>query len=640
MKTFDSIAIGSLTLRNRLVMAPVKTAFGDIEGKVTDRLIRYYRRRARGGVGAIIVEPLFVATAGKEHPKQLGAAHDGQVAGLRRLVEAIHEHGAAAIAHLNHAGRAANPKASGTAPEAPSAVRCETTGATPVPLTRERIDAIVSAFGEAASRAVAAGFDAVEVQCGLGYLVAQFYSPRTNMRDDDYGGTEENRARFARRVLEAVRKGTGDRIPVTARISGTEQAPGGLDPAAAVALAALLEAAGVAALHVASGSACDSPPWYYQHMALPEEVNARFARDIKQHANVPVIAAGRLGDPALIERLISEGGVDLVALGRPLVADPDLPRKMQEDRAGQVIQCGACLQGCLVGVKSGKGIGCIVNPEPGREGEPMPERGAQRRIVVVGAGPAGLTVARMASERGHEVIVLERSQTVLGGQFAVSYLAPGKQAMRKTLDSLIRVATKSGADIRMGVDADADTVASLEPDVAVVATGAVPARLPIPGIEDTLTGEDILTEAVEPGRDVLVIGGGLIGIEVAEFLAARGREVVVVEMMQEIARDMEPITRKITMKRIASMPITILTGTTVKAIENGMATVTGPDGERALGPFEAIVTAVGTRPRDELSASLRARGIEVHVVGDAKEIGQVQGAVRSAWELGIRLSAA
>jgi len=637
MEPFESIAIGSMEIRNRLLMAPVKTAFGDKEGKVTDKLVHYYRRRAAGGVGAIIVEPLFVDPAGKEHPKQLGAATETQVEGLSRLVEAIHGEGAKAIAHLNHAGRAANPKATGRQPEAPSAVPCGTTGATPAAMSEERIQEVVAAYGAAARRALEAGFDAVEVQCGLGYLVAQFYSPRTNMRTDAYGGTEEKRSRFLREVLDAVRTATGGRIPVLARMSWEEKVDGGLDLAGAARMARELVSAGVAALHVVSGSACDSPPWYYQHMSLPEGVNARQAQEIKKEVQVPVIAAGRLGDPERIREVLTGGVVDLVALGRPLVADPDLPRKMESNQDDLVVRCGGCLQGCLLGVKSGAGVGCIVNPELGHEGEAVTPASTRRRIVVVGGGPAGLTAARVAAERGHDVVVLERSSEVLGGQFAMSYLAPGKQAMQHTVDSLVRLARRSGADIRMGVEAGEETVLALNPDAVVVATGAEPVQLPVPGLEEALTGAEILRGAVTPGPKVLVVGGGMVGVEVAEFLGERGHEVDVVEMLGEVARDMEPVTRALTMKRLAALPVRFHTDCRIQAVRSGVAVLATPDGEKELGPFDTVVVAVGTRPHDPLSSRLEARGIEVHVVGDARELGQVQGAVASGWEVARKL---
>jgi 2,4-dienoyl-CoA reductase-like NADH-dependent reductase (Old Yellow Enzyme family)/thioredoxin reductase len=631
MSVFETMHIGDLVLENRLLMAPVKTGFGGLYGEVTDQMVAYYRRRALGGVGGIIVEPMYIDVAGKEHAKQLAIDNDAAIAGLARLVAAIHEGGAKAIAHLNHAGRAANPKASGRPPEAPSAVACPSTGATPRELDASRIHDLVSAFGEAARRAREAGFDAVEVQCGLGYLVAQFLSPRTNHRSDEYGGDPVRRARFASEVMDAVTQALSDAVPVISRISAREQVDGGLDLPDGIGLARRLVDLGAAAIHVVTGSACDTPPWYYQHMSLPEGINERLAVQIRAAISVPVIVAGRLGDPDRIERVIEARQADFVALGRPLVADPDLPLKMNQGRSDDVVLCGSCLQGCLANVKAGKGIGCIVNPEVGHEGETERPPASRRRIVVVGGGPAGLTVAIIARRRGHRVTLLERGE--LGGDFLLAPLAPGKAAMARPLRSLIARARQSGAEIETGLEATVERIASLEPDVVVLATGARPASVEIRGLATALTGNDVLMGRSETGDNVLIVGGGTVGIEVAESLAGLGKTVTVVEILREIARDMEPLTRKMTIHRLGQLPVAILTGTVLERFRDGTATVKGPDGARELGPFDSVVVAVGTEPNDALAEPLRARGLDVRVVGAVAGRHQIMGAVGSAWQL-------
>jgi 2,4-dienoyl-CoA reductase-like NADH-dependent reductase (Old Yellow Enzyme family)/thioredoxin reductase len=631
MKTFEAVRIGKLALANRLLMAPVKTGFAGPDGLVTEQLLAYYRRRAEGGVGAIIVEPLFVDAGGKEHPRQLAIDTQETVEGLRRLADTIHDGGAKAVAHLNHGGRASNPKVIGQPPEAPSEVACPTTGAVPRILRKTRIHELVKSFAASARRAHEAGFDAVEIQCGLGYLISQFLSQRTNQRTDEYGGDQERRDRFAHEVVDAVRDALNGTIPIIARISASEQIDGGLALDDAQRFARRLVDWGVSAIHVVTGSACDTPPWYYQHMSLPNGVNENFAAQIKPEIGVPTIVAGRLGDPDRIEQVIGGGLADMVALGRPLVADPDLPRKMAEGRTDEIVLCGSCLQGCLANVKAGKGLGCIVNPEVGNESHIERPAEKERHVVIVGGGPAGLTAAIVARRRGHRVTLLERDE--LGGQFTLAPLAPGKAAMTRPLTSLIQLASSSGATIRTETEATVKSVVSLDPDVVVLATGASPAKIPVTGLDCAFTGDQVLKEEVDTGKSVLIVGGGMVGIEVAEFLAVQGKTVTVIEILDEIAHDMFPITRKLTLKRLKDLPVEILTETVLESVDGGQAVVRGPAGVRHLGPFDSVVVAVGTKSNCELATPLLAQGLDVHVVGDAAELEQIIGAVRSAWEV-------
>jgi 2,4-dienoyl-CoA reductase-like NADH-dependent reductase (Old Yellow Enzyme family)/thioredoxin reductase len=630
MDPFESLKIGSLELANRLLMAPVKTAYGNKNGDVTDRHIAYYARRAEGGIAAVIPEPLYVAQAGKEHPKQLSILTPEHVQGLKRLTGALHAKGTLAIAHLNHAGRAAQPKASGRNPESPSAVTCPSTGVTPDVMTAERVAGVVGRYAAAAGKAVEAGFDMIELQCGLGYLINQFLSPHTNSRDDEYGGSGENRYRFLQEVLTAIRQEVGEQFPIMARISAAEQVEGGLELKDALELAGFLENHGVDGLHVVSGSACDSPPWYFQHMRLPEAKNLEWAGLIKKEVNIPVIAAGRLGDPELIRKAMNDETVDAIAIGRPLLADPDLPRKMKENRDEDVIQCGACLQGCLMNMKLGKCLGCIVNPEVGREAEkPEPVESAGK-IVIIGGGPAGIQAALTATQMGHKVVLFEKGQ--LGGQSNLAYLPPGKERMKKPLGALVRMVQKCSADLHLEEEATLEKITDEKPDAVIIATGAVPIIPTIPGLDKVLTGEDVLTEREDIGKRVLIIGGGMIGLECAEFLARRDHAVIVVELLEEIGRGLEPITKKLTLKNLASLGVNIHTETEVMRFEDKKAYIQSKGEKRLLGEFDSVVVAVGTRSVNDLEALLREKGFDVKVVGDAKTPGQIFDAVTQGYK--------
>ncbi len=636
MRAAESWRLGELVVRNRLLLAPVKTGYGNTDGEVMLRHLAYYHRRSEGGVGAVISEPIFVLPRGKEHPKQLGAHRDENVSGLEKLVEAIHVGGAAAIAHINHAGRAANPKAAQAVPVAPSPIPCPTTGATPEELTREGIEEILVAYREAARRVVEAGFDAIELQFGLGYLVAQFWSPRTNLREDEWGGDEAGRQKFARELLKAVREGAGRKTPLLVRLSATEQVAGGLELRDAEAMLAFLENQRVHGVHVVSGSACDSPPWYYQHMALPGGRNMGWAAELKQKTALPVIVAGRMGDPEDIHMAFDGAGLDGVALGRPLVADPDLPAKLLAGEDERVVRCGYCLQGCLLKVKAGEGLTCNVNPEAGREWQQQAEANPPKRIVVIGGGPAGMELALRSARRGHDVILLERSDQ-LGGQANLAGLAPGKEAMVPSFAHYPRALAEAGVEVRLNTAADRQTVETLQPDEVVLATGSRPVELEIPGLAHPLTGEEVQTGAKAVGRRVLVVGGGLVGLETADFLGERGHEVVVVELLDELARDMDPISRKLTLKRLAGMEVRLLTGTRLKQVREGRAIAERVGVEEDLGVFDSVVVAVGARPVNELAEHLQGGPYNLHTIGDAAGPGQIVDATAQAWELAQKL---
>jgi 2,4-dienoyl-CoA reductase-like NADH-dependent reductase (Old Yellow Enzyme family)/thioredoxin reductase len=635
MDPFTPFNLGSVELANRMVMAPVKTGYGTPRGEVTSLHEAYYRRRAEGGAGALIVEPLFIDPLGKEHPKQLGISEDGHVKGLKTLTRAIHDGGSLAIAHLNHAGRAANPKATGQKPEAPSEITCPSTGATSVEMKKERIKMVILEYAEASRRAMEAGFDALEIQFGLGYLIAQFLSPRTNMRKDEYGGNLENRYRFAAELLSQIHKAIGGKIPLIARISASEESEKGLGLEDAKRLGVFLEKRQVDALHVVSGSACDSPPWYYQHMRLPQGKNLEWAGLIKKEVKIPVIVAGRLGNPEDIRNAIESGSVDAVALGRPLIADPDLPAKMKENRDDDVIQCGACLQGCLLKVKSGEGLGCIINPTVGRESEQYKVPEKSRKVVVIGGGPAGIQAAMTAAERGHKVVLFEKSR--LGGQFNLSFLPPGKEMMKRPLISVVKKAQKIPIDFRLNQEATVDDILAQEPDSVIIATGAVPIMPAIAGIEDALTGEDVLTDKKDVGKRVLIIGGGMVGLECAEFLAKNGNEITVVELLEDVARDMEPITRKLTLKQLNLLNVRILTDTKIVRLEGGTAYAEIDKKEKPLGTFDSVVMAVGTKSVNDLIVPLQERNIKVEVIGDARKPGQIYDAVKDGFDIALKI---
>jgi 2,4-dienoyl-CoA reductase-like NADH-dependent reductase (Old Yellow Enzyme family)/thioredoxin reductase len=636
---FDPIRIHRLTLANRLVMAPVKTGYGNAAGEVTQRHLDFYEQRARGGVGLIIPEPMYVHPSGRELPTQIGIHEDRLLDPLRRLTELIHRHGAKVAAHLNHAGRMANPKAVSPPLLSSSPVPCPALGVILQAIPREGIFTVIGWFRDAARRAREAGFDAVELQFGHGYLVAQFLSPLVNRREDEYGGDLAGRFRFAGELLLGVREAVGPDFPVICRISGEEYAPGGLTIEEGREIARSLEVLSADALHVGGGSACETPAWFFQHMALPRGEFLQAAAAIKRAVSVPVIAVGRLGEPGLIKAALEEGMADMVALGRPLVADPFLPAKMLGEAYDAIRYCAACLDGCLGRVKAGEGLQCALNPTVGREGEPGLRRARHwRRVLVVGGGPAGVEAALTAARRGHHVELFE-ARGRLGGQADLAAVPPHKEGHRAITASLAAAVSRAKIPVHTGTRMGVDDLVKRFPDAVIVATGAEPIVPAIPGLAEFgfSTGHQVLRGEAEVGSRVLVIGGGMLGVEVAEFLAAGGREVTIVKRRPEIAPDMEPIARGLLLKRLQALPVTILTGTTVKGISAEGIVLDKAGREVRLAPVDTVVVAAGTRAVDELSRGLRDLEIEVHVIGDAQRPRRIFDAVHEGYAVGCRV---
>lgn len=605
---FEPVALGPLTLPNRLVMAPMGTCL-DNGGFITEDTVAYYRRRAEGGVGAITVEGCLVSadTTGPE-PRICGPEY---LPGLRRVVDAIKPYGAVAGVQLMHPGRQVVEGRS----VAPSAVPLNSASPTPHALTTAEIDRIVADYGTAARYAQTAGFDFVEVHGAHGYLPSNFLSPQHNLRDDDYGGPLEHRARFSVEVARAILAACD--LPLVWRLNGTDAEPGGFDLESAVVVAGLLEQAGVAAISVTSGTWL-SLAQTLAPMSVPRGHMRAMAAAVKRAVSVPVMAVGRLDDPDLAASLITDGDADLILLGRGLIADPDWPRLVREGRAAELRPCIAC-NACVDLVGRGQRARCAVNPEVGREltWEIKPTA-TRRRVMVAGSGPGGLEAARLARLRGHDVSIWERDGE-LGGKLEVAGLAPSKHEVERFRAHQAQRLAALGVEVHTSSPVSASVVAEQRPDVLVVATGAVPLVPPIPGIELAQDAQRLLRGEVEvgPGTRLVVVGGSATGCETAELMHELGAEVAIVEMRGSIGRGIEAITRRQLVKQLRRDGVEVLTNATVTEIAAGTVRWQDTEGADHEMPADVVALAIGWRATgEEFTAGLPA-DLEIRVLGDA-----------------------
>ncbi|MFN8544707.1 MAG: FAD-dependent oxidoreductase [Candidatus Binatia bacterium] len=638
---FRPLRIRSMELENRLVLPPMTTLLAGAEGEIPERLIAFYVARARGGVGLITTETAEVHPY--THGLSLGdrgftAIYDDRfIPGFRRLTDRIHAAGAKVSVQLHHPGNAMIMLDPARPPVAPSATAYPG-GAPPRALSVEEIGEIVEAFGAGARRAREAGFDAVDIHGGHGYLIAQFLSPFFNRRADRYGGDLRGRAAFATEVLRAVRRNVGDDFPVIFRMSADERVPGGRTVDESVVLAPLLVAAGADCLSITTGMQF-TLLYTVPAMGMPRGLNVAAAAAIKAAVDVPVMVAGRLNDPVLAESVVASGRADLIAIGRGLVADPDLPRKLESGAWQTVRPCISCNQGCIGGLIAGFPFTCLVNPEAGRESEGLLAPAARpKRVLVAGGGPAGLEAARVAAARGHAVTLAERSST-LGGQFLLAALPPRKEDILPFLRYAEAEVHALGVTVSRGQAVTVAQVAEMQPDAVIVATGSEPLLPDIPGIAmgHVVTAHDVLCGAVPPGRRVVVIGGGQVGCETAELLDRYAEQVTVVELRAELAPDVAQVPRAALLHALAQTRVRTMTATRVVEITAEGVVVERDGARETLRGIESVVVAAGVRPVRQLADDLAEIVPELHVIGDARGGGSALDAIAAGFEVGRRI---
>lgn len=661
-KLFEPISIGPMTLDNRVVMTAMHLNYTP-GGEVTDRFINFYVERARGGVGLIVVGGAEIDEEASGIDLMLSIKDDRYVPGLRRFTDAVHRVGGKVAIQLYMAGAYSFCWMKGLPPLAPSEYVSKFTGQPTRAMTHEDIERVQNDFVLAARRAKDAGFDAVEVLASAGYLICQFLSPKTNRRDDEYGGPLVNRMRFGLETIRRVREEAAPDMAVIVRVAGNDFVPDSHTNHEAKLFAAAVERAGADCINVTGG-------WHESRvpqitMDLPQAGYVYLAKGIKESVDIPVIGCNRINDPFIAEAVLRDNVADLVGVARGMIADPEFVNKAKRGNYDEIRRCVACNQRCFDYVFLLRPVGCAVNPRAGREAETVLTPTAKpKKILVAGAGPAGCEFALTATERGHEVILCEKDGTI-GGQVLWFPEATHKYDYHYLLAYYDAELAQRGVDLRTDVSVTRELVDAEKPDLVVVATGAAPFKPPIEAVESSnvVQAWDVLRGRVWTGPEVVIVGGGSVGLEAAIFLASKGtisprqlyflalheaespevlrdlmvkgvKKVTVLEMASRMAQDVGPSTRWVLLKELRVRRIELITGATMKDITPGYVVYTDANGNDITIRADTVVLAMGARPEKSLVTELDGCGVEIQVIGDAHRVGRVGEAVEAGFDLG------
>jgi len=659
------ITINRLDVKNRIYLPAMHLNMAK-DFEVTDQLVAFYEKRAQGGAGMITVGFATVDEL-SGNSLNIGAHKDAFIPGLKRLAAAINDNGARSCVQLNHSGRYNfSFFLDGKQPVAPSAIASRMTRETPRELTGDEIREIIKNFASAAGRVKTAGFDAVEVLSGTGYLISEFLSPLTNQRTDEYGGSLENRMRFGLEVMQAIRNTVGESYPVIVRMNGNDFMPEGQGRDELREYAgALVASAGVDAL-------CINVGWHEARVpqittSVPRGAFAYLSRGIKEMVDVPVIASHRINDPETAREMIADDMCDMVAMGRSLIADPDLPEKCRTGREIEIIHCVACAQGCFDNLFKLKHVECLCNPLAGHEGEIALEKTpSPKKVMVIGGGAAGMNAAIAACDRGHEVHLYEKSGC-LGGQLYLAAAPPGREEFAQLARDLENQIVVRNIRVCLNAPVNETLIDAEKPDHIVLATGASPMAPPVPGIElpHVVQSWDVLAAKAYTGRRVIVVGGGAVGVETALFLAEKGtlnsdtlkflfvnkaetpevlyematrgtKQIKIVEMMEKIGKDFGKTTRWGMLQDITRCGVESLVATTALEITpKGIKVDTGSGAEEIEA--DTVVLSVGAKPNNDLQQAIESKGIACTVAGDAGNIGMAFDAVHQGFKAGLNI---
>lgn len=636
---FEPLDIKGFLLKSRLTMSAMPTGFSCTKGYVTQKMVSYYAGRAKGGSSLIVVEGAAVEDRGKIYLSQLMASDDTYLSGLNYLSESITKNGAFAVLQLQHGGRFAMGQDSVSASDVSFTCPCTRRDIAATPMTEDDINKTIMSFTDAAVLAKKAGFDMIEISGGYGHLLSQFLSPRTNMRDDEYGGNLEGRMKLPLDIIESIKDALGGSFPVGFQLMADELLNGGFSLDEAKIFAGKLQERGVAYLSVT----CGTPESFFNGEGLfamrsPEGGTAVESKVIKGEVSIPVFATGKMTSVQIFESILAGGSADAVAIDRALFCDPDLPVRARSGKDSDIIECVSCAN-CNDRVMRGLAADCTVNPRVGRESESVsPVAFTRKKVLIAGSGPGGVMAALTASERGHEVTLLEKGPK-LGGHLKAAPKAPGKTPWIKLLDYFSNQLEESRVFVEMECTVDEEYLKNSLPDVLVIATGIKLKKITVPVAEGReVDGPGaILFGKKEPGNNNVIIGAGFIGSEIAECIAEKGGKVTVVEKLSTVAQDMDMINRTILLRKLEEYGVQFCLSSKLLKITEDKVLIEDNTGEEVALKADLVINASGFNPANDFYNKAKNLVNEIYLIGDAKMPRNIHDAIHEGYQLGLNI---